>query len=369
VLDGITKLIMVCNVGKDFANEDTITVKGISYEGKGVETKASVNGKFDSSSTTTITDGSAEFKLVTTHDDNKAKVVRDNTDEIIIGRYEFKAKDSELTIDDITVTFTENISTFVDSKVEVFVDGERVGDAKASNDTKSIAAITSLSTKIDRNKTAVIEFKVDAKNTGEIEIEKVEVTTEETGITVAPVAAHGPNVSIVEALPVISQIDTNTKDKPANEKLRTADDVKLFMYKVKAKGGDVHIKDTKISVALNSVIVKADSLRLEVYGTDGLGSTAIKSLILNPAGDSAYTTGDKVFTLAMDTTVEKDETYYVALFGDVTVSDAGSIRIQMNDDPTGIRFAKVNEDGTIGAVDITGDKLLDEHMKALLSEN
>ncbi len=336
-------LTVQCDLGSDFNNGNKVKITGINFDARGVVTDLKLDTTFTTNTTVTITDGSAEFDL-SSDDENDAKVVKDDDEDVVLGNYEFKAKDASLTIDDITVTFDEDITAEFDGQVDVYIN-----DVKEDSVTPvtTTASFTNLAELVDKDETVTIEFRADMElANASIYITSVAMTTDEA-VTVTTEADDGPIITIVAAIPVITQVNVDIDD------LSTANDVVLFAYKIKADGGDVIIDDMDFTATYSNVVLAND--KIFIYdNADMTGSAQFESAVL-----AAATTVEE--GVDIDLTISENDTYYVFYVSDVDVTDdARSIRVQMNDDATGIIF-------TTPA--ITGEKLLVGDMKSLLKKD
>lgn len=339
-------LTLRCDLGSDFNNGNKVKVTGISFDARGVVTDLSLDTTFISNTTVTITDGSTEFDL-TSDDENDAKVVKDDDEDVVLGYYEFKAKDAALTIDDITVTFDEDVTAEIDGQVDVYINGEKEDSETPTTATPSVVSFTNLAELVDKDETITIEFKADMEAANaDIHIDSVAMTTDEA-VTVTTEGDDGPVVTIVAAIPVVTQVNVDITD------LSTANDVVLFAYKIKADGGDVIIDDMDFTATYSNVVLAND--KIFIYdNADMTGSAEFESAEL----DAATTVEEGV---DIDVTISENDTYYVFYVSDVDVTeDARSIRVQMNDDATGLTFTTPS---------ITGEKLLVGDMKSLLKQD
>ncbi len=335
-----------CDVKSNFENADVITVTGVSFDAEGVNTKTTLDDNTGFGSTTaTVTTGTVTFKI-STADSNDDKVVKDDANDVVLGEYEFKAKDAELTLDDVTVTFNKDVSSIIDGKVDIYINGTKEDSENAT----TTAAFTNLSKTVAKDETVTITIKADVKlaDAG-IQIISMAPTTEEgvavtavTGTAGAGNADSAPFVTIVTALPVITKVNVDSTN------LETANDVTLFAYKVKAEGGDVTLGSTLLTATLNNVTLA--NAKVKVYDNSAMSGSA--------EAEVAFTSGAAV---VLNTLIAENDTYYVFVVADVDVTnDARSIRVQMNDDATGAVF-------TTPA--LTGDKIMEDDMKSLLKKD
>ena len=344
-------LIVRCDIGADFTNTDTVTVTGNSFTAKGDTTNLDVDGAAEvaafaaTNTTATVTTGTVTFKI-STADSNDDKVVKDDAPNVVLGEYEFKAKDAELTLDDVVVTFNKDVSTIIDGKVDIYINGSKEDSENAT----TTATFSNLSKTVAKDETITITIKADVKlaDAG-IQITSIAPTTEElvavdevTGTAGEGEADSAPFVTIVTALPVITKIDVDSTN------LETANDVVLFAYKVKAEGGDITLDTTLLTATLNNATLANAEVR--VYDNSAMSGSAEVEV--------PFTSGTAV---TLNTLISENDTYYVFLVADVDVTnDARSIRIQMNDDATGVVF-------TTPA--LTGDKIMEDDMKSLLKKD
>ena len=374
-------LTVQCDLGSDFNNGNTVKVTGVSFDAKGVVTDKKLDANFTTSASVTVTDGSAEFAL-TSDDVNDPKVVKDTDNAVVLGQYEFKAKDAELTIDDITVTFTNNVTSTIDGKVDVYINGSKEGSETPTDVASSQVKYTNLGKKVAKDDTVTVEFRADMKAAGTVEINSVSMTTEE-GVSVPPEDNNGPNVKIVTSLPVVTKVDVDSSN------LETANDVTLFAYKVKAVGGDVELGKAVLKV--DSTNITFANARVKVYDNasmtgsaklDQAASTGNGSAVLSGSATSA---SERVLADLSSLTVPENDTYWVFLVADTTATqDSRSVRVTLEDtaytEPTaanpyttgaGMFFDdSTSNNGTWNSgTDLDGSLLINGDMKSLLKRD
>ena len=374
-------LTVQCDLGSDFNNGNTVKVTGVSFDAKGVVTDKKLDANFTTSASVTVTDGSAEFAL-TSDDVNDPKVVKDTDNAVVLGQYEFKAKDAELTIDDITVTFTNNVTSTIDGKVDVYINGSKEGSETPTDVALSQVKYTNLGKKVAKDDTVTVEFRADMKAAGTVEITSVSMTTEE-GVSVPPENNNGPNVKIVTSLPVVTKVDVDSSN------LETANDVTLFAYKVKAVGGDVELGKAVLKV--DSTNITFANARVKVYDNasmtgsaklDQAASTGNSSAVLSGSATSA---SERVLADLSSLTVPENDTYWVFLVADTTATqDSRSVRVTLEDtaytEPTaanpyttgaGMFFDdSTSNNGTWNSgTDLDGSLLINGDMKSLLKRD
>jgi len=345
-----------CDIGSDFTNTDTVTVTGVDFDAKGVNTDTDLDATITGNTVATVTTGAISL-FISTDDENDDKVVRDTDDNVVLGVYEFKAKDAELTIDDVTFNFDTDVRTFIDGKVEIFIDGESEGKENLDSGTGDTVVFENLSKTVAKDQTVIIKFVADMDNAGTITPasgDSIELTTEE-GIGSA-VDGDNPVITVVSAIPVVTAVSDAQRDN-----VDDADDMVLFSYKVKAEGGDVLLKSTLLTAKLTNA--KIEDARVEVYDNSSMSGSSKYETAVHLEEEDA----DKVFDeSAINLVISDNDTYYVFLIADV-VSDAGTIRVEMLDDPTGVVFATdVNDDGDFvdAGEELTGDKVMENDMKS-----
>jgi len=455
------QLSLRCDLGPEFEKDDTIKVIGVSFEAKGQVTDNDVDGDLTSDTTLTVTDGTLEVTK-SSDDINDDKVVKENTDDVVLGEYKIKAKDRELKLDDVTVKINDNSA--IDGKLDIYINGSKedsvnatsdsvaevtkvkfssddndddattvkfdnttvniadgasaqdvataiagatyadytaevdssaddtvvftakvagdkddivAGDFEITGDDAKVESVTvdaqgadaeykfeNLDKTIDKDTTAVVDFKADVKDVDankEIQITEVDATTVENkdasgNAVVYSTSDNGPVVTVVEAIPVVTQVNTNTSD------LQSDDDVVLFTYKVKADGGDVKMAHTVFEVAKTNATL--NNVKVRVYDNgDQKGSKKFEQTFTSNDKDSS----EKFDTDFSDLQVDENDTYYVFLIADVRVSDdIRSIDVKVADHAydatakTGFDFSQP---------DIDGDKLIEDDMKALLKKD
>ena len=371
-------LFVKCDIGSEFGNNDTIDVTGISYKADGVHTDANLDvtgAPFSGTTTTaTVTTGSTVLSI-TSSDVNDNKVVRDNANDVVLGEYEFKAKDAELNIATITALFTddtaaEDVSNEINGKVDLYINGHK----EASETPSTTAAFTGLGYTVAKDQTVTITFKADIKAVGDgpFGIDAVAMTTEE-GVSVSNLDTNGannydgPEVTVVAALPVITKRNTDTSN------LETADDVVVFSYSVKAEGGDVQLGHTEFEVTDNTN-VDLKNLRVEVY--DNAAMTGSDQLAAAVTHADVAAGNPFVWDANLDSvTVSENDTYYVFLIADTTATDATRVlRAQVSDaaysaGATGMYFESGATANFQAAQDLDASLLIEGDMKSLLKKD
>lgn len=314
-------LMVKCNVGSDFNNNNEIRVTLTEFDARGDHT----NARLDTDSLTTntlvtVTKGSASVKI-STDDANDDKLVQDNANGVILGHYEFKADDAALTIDDITVTFSADVSAEIDGRVEVYIDGNREDTSNVTN----TATFTNLAELIAKNKTVIVEFRADMAvgGTDNIQITGLTMTTEEAvPVTVGTIA--GPTVTVKEAVPVVTEMPTNTITMATSSE----SDRVVMKFSVKASGGDVQIDSLGVVEALAGGMSLANR-DIRVYSNSSLTTLVQEDLNITAFNNAGMT----------DVIISDGNTYYFVLEADITVTGASSGTITMPDATGGIVFS------------------------------
>jgi hypothetical protein len=360
--DTTKTLVMKCDIKANstgsvkFESFDTTSNTTYSFEGEGVDTDKNIDGDITGTSTATIAGGSATMK-VSTDNKNNNKVVRKTDYDVVFAHYDFKAKNRELEIDNLTVTFDKNVDTIIDGKLDVYINGNKTSVNVDSAD-KKVFKFTNLNEKVAKDTTISVEFKGDVQTTGTIHIDQVVATTEEDVTPV--VSGKAPEVQIVTALPTVTKLDVDISN------LSTTNDVTLFAYKVKAEGGDVTMKNTVFNVDVTNVTLA--NVKVKVYDNASMNGSAQKEI----SDSNTVTEGtqllteDGKFDAALATTISGGDTYYVFLVGDVTTSnETRSVRVTVEDKTYTANTAGFD----FSTPSLAGNLLVVDDMKSLLKKD
>ena len=360
---------LVCDVD-GFSNNATIKVPAATTDDKFDAEGTQTNTKYNNADvdgtqvTVTVTTGSPTFDLKGSDEENKDKLVRDNADDVILAVYEYYSKDAETTIDDVTVTFASNVSSLLDGDVSIYIAGSKVDSATPTNASPSTVTFTNLNKKVAKDAKVDVVLKADAQTgaSGDVQISTIVATTTE-GTTVADPSDTEPVVKISNAVPVVTQINTDITN------LSTANDVPLLAYTVKAEGGDIQLGTTTFELygitntTLSNAQVRVFSTQPTNVGTDT--ATAEFAAALNGS-----TTANATIDMS-SVTVSENDTYYVYLIADVDVTgDTRSVRVMIEDSTysasNGMQFT-ADPNGTATVID--GSLVLKGDMKALLKQD
>ena len=357
---------LVCDVD-GFSNNATITVPAAASDDKFDAEGTQTNTKYNNSDVTgsqvtvTVTTGSPTFDLKGSDEENKDKLVRDNANDVVLAVYEYYSKDAETTIDDVTVTFTSNVSSLLDGDVSIYIAGSKVDSATPTNASPSTVTFTNLNKKVAKDAKVDVVLKADAQSgaAGDVQINTIVATTTD-GTAVADPSDTEPVVTISSAVPVVTQINTDVTN------LSTANDVPLLAYKVKAEGGDIKLGTTTFELygITNTTLSNAKVRVFSTQPTNVGSDTAVAEFSASALNVSSTANA----TIDMSSvTVSENDTYYVYLIADVDVTgDTRSVRVMIEDSTysssNGMQF-------TAGSTTIDGSLVLKGDMKALLKKD
>lgn len=374
--DSEKTLFVRCDIGSEFLEDETITVAGISFDAEGANTGTDLDADFDESTTVTITHGTAELKLLLSGESNDDKLVKDDADNVVLGTYEFKAKNAELEIDTITAKFNTNVSGIIEGKVDLYINDDEETDVLEESENpsenptdvaKSLVSFTSVDRTVGKDDTVTIKIKGDVElaHAG-IQITSLEVTTKEgvnpgavTGTAGADQSTSAPLVMVKDALPVITQINVS-KDLPTSNET----DKKLLGFSVKYEGDSNELSRVGFSVSTTGDITFVDNkIRVESYdNSEGDGSPEMEETYIIPAADADKSSFDVMIASnsASILDLSENEEYFIFVIADIKVetgyTDGGTIITTIPKEPQKVTFDENNAD-TIDAVYLMEDKM------------
>ena len=334
-------LMMKCDIGSGFPINGQLEFGTTTFDAEGDVTGTDFNDEPGSGTSVVTVKSGIISALVTSDDENDSKAVLEGTNDVVLAIVEVEADQADVTLD--TATVTMSTSTVIDGRVKLYVNGALEEDVDAS----TTMVFENLNIDIDNGEKINLVFKADVidgvgANPTSTRITNIDLEAENGATTtVATSTQDFATTTIVEALPVVTQIDVDT------DNLETANDVVLFAFSVTANGGDITIGSTTANTTLNGATIS--NRYWYVYDNANMtGSEEAKVSFLS--GTEA----------ALNVPVSEGDTYYVFIVADVDVTaDSRSIRVQMDDVDGSIKFTP----------DIGASLILEDDMKSLLKKD
>lgn len=265
--DSLKTLELRCDISSTVTNADVITVGGVtnSFDADAEVTDVDYSDQAGTGSSIVTVKSGTLTAVVSSDDKNDAKVVKESTNNIVLGILEVEGDNADVTIDTLTATMS-GITNF-EGKVGLYVNDSLVEDVTVA----ASMVFTGLSIEVDNGEKVDIEFRVDAEDTAPSAVaETLTVTTitlEEAGTTgVSGASIALAPVTVVNGVPVITQMDESS------DSLETEDDVVLFAIQIAAEGEDVTLDGVNLDVTYsNATLVDAS---IEVYDNADRNGTA-----------------------------------------------------------------------------------------------